>query len=818
MTAGLLQHRLTAIANAFTNSVRPPGTRDRWYVLGPQSSDELEMLHATAAPAAPGNDQAPRLVFLSYRATMPEELLKPAMDAGAGHPTNLVRTIPDDMRVCEALVNELKRRIPNLHRQQIVLVGEWDTVYGRTLTRTFSVALRRSIAPSRIGDCRPAAFATDWEQHAENVHEFAYLRGLDGMTGLSASTAGEEAKDGTESRVQERPNGNRQYDYLRRLAERIRKDSEGKTVAVGILGSDTYDKLLVLNALRPLLPGTLFFTTDLDAAYLASDQLSVTQNMIVGSAFDLTLPAEQQGSIPPFRDSYQTALFATCLQLLEGDPASIPGSDHLGTIRPKIFEISRDGPVELGVRQNHRVPVAILGMLLVLGVGTASWIAHLRGVLVFAHPPKAFCTFVIKQAHCCGKSIIGILWCFGMAGWFATIWQSQPESGIARIVWNAILLIFVVGAFYLIDSIDVSTADSSSLHRTWGAVTRSFILVLTAVGGTFILFFNILFAINSPDEEPLFWTAGISIWPSTFIRLLATALAVVFAVAIERNIAGFATGDGKTDSASAPAAASNVPSIALWPRAYAEGAGFESIWSDYLKSLDPKSRLCRIGLYAVAFCMVCTIILVGTRESNPPPVRGEVSATTTIAVLLVSGLAFLYLLLFVIDTVLLTAAYIARIAAYVGSIKEIGVLAGGKAVQLMRRIERIAEPASSFVYYPFGVLFAMIAARNPLFDSWAWPLGLVAIFTLQLLLLVAAAFLLQFRAKTARKRIIETLRQMTNERGDDLAKQCEQIESLSVPLFASWRHNPILYALLIPLGGVGSIKLLEQFAAFIPGD
>ena len=103
--------------------------------------------------------------------------------------------------------------------------------------------------------------------------------------------------------------GEAQLDYVRRLADHIahdlaypeddsggngssdeeRAELGGRPVAVGILGSDVYDKLLVLEALRDRLPRATFFTTDLDARLSHPDLYRRTRNLIVGSAYGLTV-------------------------------------------------------------------------------------------------------------------------------------------------------------------------------------------------------------------------------------------------------------------------------------------------------------------------------------------------------------------------------------------------------------------------------------------------------------------------------------------------------------------------------------------------
>ena len=55
------------------------------------------------------------------------------------------------------------------------------------------------------------------------------------------------------------------------------------------LGSDVYDKLLILKALKKGLPGAIFFTTDLDARYSLPSEFQETKNLIVASPFGLQL-------------------------------------------------------------------------------------------------------------------------------------------------------------------------------------------------------------------------------------------------------------------------------------------------------------------------------------------------------------------------------------------------------------------------------------------------------------------------------------------------------------------------------------------------
>src|SRR5215510_15170618 len=170
------------------------------------------------------------------------------------------------------------------------------------------------------------------------VRMHRYLRGLDGMVrDIDKSSANAPRKDDSgkskDLRAQledvppEHAEGRSQYDYLRRLGDEIaRLDGDDRQFAnhgvkaIGIVGSDVYDKLLILQALRSRFKDKIFFTTDLDARYLHADQKEWARNLVVASNFDLSLHSALQKSTLPFRDGYQTATYLATLMALESKP------------------------------------------------------------------------------------------------------------------------------------------------------------------------------------------------------------------------------------------------------------------------------------------------------------------------------------------------------------------------------------------------------------------------------------------------------------------------------------------------------------------
>jgi hypothetical protein len=266
------------------------------------------------------------------------------------------RTIESDNKLAEELVRELDLRGINLkgkkEKPHFVLVAEWDTYYGRSFHDAFRAAMiKNGVAPNEI---------------AQQVHRISYLRGIDGsLPGEKEDKKNEKAEGKSDplkdSKTLEQPIGKSQYDYLRRLAEEtydldqgLKANRKGEIKAIGVMGTDFYDKYLVLQALRQRFPDVIFFTTDLDARFLHPDNIKWTRNLVVASNFGLSLRKDHevdiQGEIPPFRDNYQTSIFLTILQAFIGRsyPWGTKELELLGQpLQPLIFEIGRHKAVPL---------------------------------------------------------------------------------------------------------------------------------------------------------------------------------------------------------------------------------------------------------------------------------------------------------------------------------------------------------------------------------------------------------------------------------------------------------------------------------------
>lgn len=313
----------------------------------------------------------------------------------------LVYDIGSDDRLFETLVAELERRQVRLGWDAVILIGEWDSFYGRALpiefraaacakVATFSEAdLRTILVPVQIKQWCPTVFRAidlqiqrpaDYESLTLNVFRYSYLSGLDGEVpgddGSRASRAGKaNAGDQSKEAARDRPEGTSQVDYVQSLVERILDEGEGAR-AIGILGTDPYDALLIIRALRPSFPHAIFFTVDLDARYLHPSEYKWTRNMVIVSPYGLQLDGGLQRDVPPFRSSYQTSMYFAVLQAVRqvdcvpahhSGVASSPCATgyHValtpeervydaGT-HPRLFEVGRNGAVDVSVVEKEGV-------------------------------------------------------------------------------------------------------------------------------------------------------------------------------------------------------------------------------------------------------------------------------------------------------------------------------------------------------------------------------------------------------------------------------------------------------------------------------
>lgn len=279
-------------------------------------------------------------------------------------PKRFHRTIATDDQVARRLVDELVSRgvgdRVKAKKGSLLLISEVDTLYGRMLPEAF-----RSAWKDRTGSI-----------DGSRIKVLTYFKGLDGRyskntTAAAADDAGGDATKkgigGTQTQVGANgtadsypPRGIAQSDALRRMGFEMRytDDELDDVIAVGILGTDVFDKLLVIRALRPVMKDAFFFTNNLDAWMWDSKEIETTKGMIAAAPAGIEMGdilEEKLNSnikeissfdykplhVLPFRNSYQSSLFRTAYGALT--KASSP--PHVRD--PFLFEIDGSGPVRI---------------------------------------------------------------------------------------------------------------------------------------------------------------------------------------------------------------------------------------------------------------------------------------------------------------------------------------------------------------------------------------------------------------------------------------------------------------------------------------
>ena len=692
----------------------------------------------------------------------------------------LVYEIGSDDRLFDTLIEELERRQVRLGWDAVILIGEWDSFYGRALPIEFRAAACAKVATFTEAELKQIQVPTtikswcptvpravdlqiqrpaDYESLTLNVFRYSYLSGLDGeVPGDDSVKAGrgekpkttETAKDAQAGAQQERPEGTGQLDYVRALAARIQDEGEGAK-AIGILGSDPYDAVLILKALRPAFPYAIFFTVDLDARHLHASEYKWTRNMVVASPFGLQLDGGLQRDVPPFRSSYQTATYFAVLQAVNhvacraagdrqksaapcraGYHVALTPEDRVydAAEHPRIFEVGREGAVDLSV-------------------------VNVEGVRTI-HPLRA------DLEH--------------------TDNQGQLKQGISPSSTTMTALV-AIGLF-------VGTVLAWTNERLWLWVSRSWRL-LTLVGLLLLVGTAIFWTMGGgtalmahhDEGEPFSWTAGVSVWPGEWLRLLVVMLCLVFLVKGSRDLTKnsdqltedflFRIDQGHRAPFTLRTFWTNVQRV-YHSSATRAATTVDQAWAWYLDAAGSLQRTARVLVLFLLYSAI--MISLGhwvVDEEMIHPCRGWLSCRVDVIMTLVSVSLVVLLNLAVFDEVMLCRRWVGWVNSSSGGwseqvqeeyLREYGLSHSHKAefeklkyLAGIDLISRRTEVVNRLIRYPFIALLIMIAARNDYFDIWNYPLLLLLSWALNVVLALSGALLLYQSADRAKQAVLAGL-------------------------------------------------------------
>jgi hypothetical protein len=715
----------------------------------------------------------------------------------------LVRTIGDDDQLVKALLNELILRNdwPSVRgggevNQHVVLVYERDTLYGRKLCES----LRKKILPE------------------SNLHVFTYIRGIDGMLpddpaaekSVPKSAVRNESGDAPQEHL---PAGREQSDYLRRLAEQIEQlqRAGSKVTAIGVVGTDVYDKLLVLRALKGSFSQTTFFTTGLEALYGHPKEYQFTRNLVVASHFGLELNHALQGDAPAFRDSNQTATFFSVL-MATGSLKSLgvsPGDDPWGVAQPKppsetflsplMFEVGRNGPARLradadihDVRRELTSAVQPLESIPSRGVTGAAigllLLAIVALVICFAfYKPEIFTVF---QFFWYARKVLS-----------PAAWRSPKESRLLQAAAAAIILLSLV------------------------------LLVGSAV-----------YANGAIGQEHFAFGDGISTWPSTFIRygeLLFCSFALVYNCRkLNANIQSLRDDFFKDIRPSATPKMDRFQRLLWgeWPLADIMGSTVDKnsvdvVFRRYESIESCWRRAIRIAFPVVLYLVFAFLLFAASGEWPSSPFRGTISNVAGSLVLILSVIAMVALLFMVLDATHFCRRFVRRLSDAVGDLPPQGksqvdesqrvdpiLQEDLKELQIVRVIVARTRVVGRLIYLPCIALLLMFLSRYPTLGNWNYPWPLLVIYALIVLGTTYASAMIHRDAEQARADILKRLRErLVGAASVDVRREAKlrllirQIEQEHGGAFAPLSSSPIFNAWAVPVSGISVVALLERF-------
>jgi hypothetical protein len=744
----------------------------------------------------------------------------------------------------------------NKHSNHVVLIFESDTVYGRSLRDTIAREFAHNTARS------------------PRIDSYSYLRGLDGQLPETKmmekkKSSGEESgaivsdrqpNDTTNgsSGQNEVADGEGQFDYLRRLADHLhqldnelRHDGESKIAAVGILGSDVYDKHLLLEAIKPELPEAVFFTTDLDALLLPHGKFRFTRNLIVASSYGLALSDSLQPDIPSFRNAYQTSIFLATRLAIRNELANDSGTDSRQKTRDalerwlppanpsaKVFQIGRSHIQSLNSSES---------------VGSS---AHGGDILDY---PSIDLTGTARRFFPEIKS-----------------GSELPTGLLAALLLGIALMTSVRLRQFCFPREPLPDALNPTVQPRLG-----WLLVLLGV----VIFVGLglsacwSFMADALTErglgEPMSLFEGISVWPTVFLRAISCGLGVwlifytlrsldtdlnrrrkemhlpepCFQPWRGQSLAGRwyemvsllwlqpdtdtvqHTNDFTKNQNSEPTTQDQISEYSTTTEKTRIKRPFNRLWMTYCYYGQRRWRLARaaVGTFAL---MALWLVLANIFGEPNDPARGLVAHHIYFWITILDVVITLLLIFLIVDATLFSRSLVIHLTAVeshwpgklVEGYKERFHL-GRANLEDWFDIRFVADRTrciTRLIYFPFLMLTLLMVSRSPIFANYTFTPTLVIAGVIILAIIIGSVISLRNAAEQARNTAIEHLSEKimaakrTNpDMGSQLEELRTEVRNTQDGAFAPPLSQPIVKAVLLPLVSYGGAWLIQMYA--LPG-
>lgn len=768
-------------------------------------------------------------------------------DDPVAHPVRMHRTVGDDTDLIKRLVGELQLRLPD-ETHRIVLVAERDSIYAQALV-------------SKLKESLPGPLA-------ERLQVIYFFRGIDGATTKEGAAVAAPASPKAQPTL-EWPESRDQLDYLRRLGAQL-KQSEGDPRlapigAIGIFANDVHDKLLVLQALHEDFSDRMFFTTDLDARYLHPRTQAFTRNLVVASSLPLAFypvpPGrfDLQAGTPPLRDNYQTSTYAAARRAgCRNDACREREREALDAAlsRPSVYEIGRTLSVPLAgyalaeapdSGDADRVTIALAMAALVLG-GLFVWpgtpALRQAGGLMSAGPgapPLSPTARVLVALH-------AALLAFMLASLVEFVWPGRPG------VWHAPAMAAAAAATLLV----------------LGRLALRPLVLAVLVAGLLAWAWPVRVAQPCPHCEPMAWLQGVSAWPSHLVHLLGLFLIVwtldwAWADAQQRL-----RQDSRWLQLDSPIVHTHLGrllrawwthgSVLFWKAGVGFSCDFRVLWAEYGERGGALPRAARCLFWYGLTVAVVLLIFVSVNGVQVPavPVRGQEHRHLVAAGLYALLLLLPLLIVAVADSITLLTRFVRHLNAGRSYYPEATVQMFARALGPehaalwadrfaarpqdrgrtaadggddflvhtllddwidVRVVARRSAPVARLVIGPFVVIALLVVARSRLFDNWALTPAIAVGVSFYVAVLIGLTLLLKQSAENTRRRALASmqadLRWLAGSgkpRADlvePFKRLIAQVENESEGAFAPFFDQPLLKAMLVPLGGAGGTQLFD---------
>lgn len=775
---------------------------------------------------------------------------------------DLQRSIATDDALADGILNELIRRgvYPDAdHKDEVALISEWDTFYGQTLPK---------VVEQKFG-CQD--ISCDW------IHKFTYLRGLDGLvpsaegkeqTKADKTNASEEKRDTrdffkieTDTQSLERPIGESQFDYLRRISEQLhkvdndlRKQGNGKRIkAVGIFGGDVFDKLLILRALRPEFPEALFFTTDFDEALTIKSELPFTRNLIISSSFGPNLSDWLQGDIPYFRDTYETSAFLATRMAI-GDPRINADDIAYQLSAARLFEIKRTGtlfpfawelplvPVSSSPQKQdgeHKDDPSIASInLLEEGRSSAAgkvqqdqmkWpcrksanpldcryiqpvdLDELKDHRDASDPKpieKPFPTFIGKSGNSLAASLA-----LGAVFAVMAVWRRWLPNWRVELWFIALCFVGAAVACFF-----------------WEPIAR----YLTSDGH------------GAPNGEPIALLDGISIWPTVFLRLLSIILACYFIFRalfdLHANLKEIARDMGLDPPPKPFTTGFKLRSVFDFSLGGGDDKAAKSLplqvkaaWRSYIHQEGFWPRIFRSAIYTGSMWVILRHVLLPLAGMPVNPHRSDIARDVYYWSVICDWILMQFLTFIVFDATCLCLFFIRKLSRDKMSWPDETLsiydkklwLGQAKLIHNWIGLEFVAKRTrciGSLIYLPFVLIALLIVSRSIIFANYPPSVTILVSQGISLSVVFACAFMLWLAAKSARDSAKENLKDGLIRAKDfegnvyfagQLKSLLNRVEQLREGAFSPLSQQPLVRALLFPLSSAGWVALIQN--GMLPG-